>query len=228
MTRGIDPSSVRTRSSCQALAERYLAAQLSGDRATASRVILEQGLGAGVSIPDLHLCVLQPAQREIGRLWQESRIGVAQEHLATSISELVMGQLYQHLPREAPNGKLAVVACVEGERHELGGRMGADFLEMAGFQVRFLGADVPTESLVALVRGERADVLGLSLATSFHIPSLERTISAVRTAMGKSFPIILGGNIFAFTPDLETRFEVQAFGVDAPEIVARCRGYFGC
>jgi len=219
---------VRTHSSCQALAEHYLAAQLKGDRAAALRVIFEQGLGAGVSISDVHLHVLQPAQREIGRLWQESRIGVAQEHVATSISELVISQLYTHLPREAPNGKLAVVACVEGELHEIGGRVGADFLEMAGFGVRFLGANVPTESLVAMVRTERADVLGLSLAMSFHVPSLERTIEAVRGAMGKTFPIIVGGNIFAFTPDLETRLDVQAFGMNAHEIVARCRGSFGC
>lgn len=227
MARAVDPSSVRTLSSCRALAENYLMAQLGGDRAEALRVILDEGVKQGVSVADLELHVIQPAQREIGRLWQDNRITVAQEHLASTISDLVLANLYQHLPRESPNGKLAVVACVEGELHEMGGRMGADFLEMAGFRVRYLGANVPTESLVALVRSERADLLGLSAAMSFHIPSLERTIAAVRAAMGKDFPILVGGNVFTITPDLETRLDVHAFGTDAREIVRRCQECFG-
>src|SRR5690242_10012120 len=97
------------------LSDRYLAAQLVGDRREALRLIIEEGLEQGVSVPRLQIEVIQAAQYEIGRLWQENAISVAQEHLATGISQLALAHLYEHLPRGESIGRRAVVACVEGE-----------------------------------------------------------------------------------------------------------------
>ena len=65
-----------------ALVKDFLDAQLAGDRQAALRVLVDNGLLRGIPIPELHLKVIQPAQYEIGRLWQENRISVAREHLA--------------------------------------------------------------------------------------------------------------------------------------------------
>lgn len=192
------------------------------------RLIVTEALDAGVPVPVIQLEILQPAQREIGRLWQENRISVAQEHLATSISQLVLSHLYPRLPREPANGRLALVACVEGERHEVGARMGADFLEMAGFDVRFLGADVPTRSLLEMIEVVRPDVLGLSVAMSFNIPALERTVTAVRSAYGPSLPILVGGHVAAWLPGLREKLEVQGVGMDASALVVGCRELLAC
>ncbi|HET7402993.1 MAG TPA: B12-binding domain-containing protein, partial [Usitatibacter sp.] len=58
---------------------RYLEAQLSGDRREAVRLVLEEGIGEGHSVRTLQAGVVQAAQREIGRLWQQNRISIAQE-----------------------------------------------------------------------------------------------------------------------------------------------------
>src|SRR5207302_9044196 len=116
----------------------------------------------GVPAHSVYLEVIQAAQHEIGRLWQEKRLTVAQEHIATDISRWAVAQLQPHLPSQPSNGKRVVVACVEGELHDLGARMVADFLEMAGFDVNYLGANVPAESLAELVRERRPDLLALS------------------------------------------------------------------
>src|SRR5690349_3730573 len=79
------------------LVKRYVEAQLAGDRDAAIRLLMEEGLEKGVSVAELQLDVIQRAQREIGRLWQENKISVAQEHLATAISQLVLAHLYRHL-----------------------------------------------------------------------------------------------------------------------------------
>ncbi len=52
------------------LTRSYLAAQLAGDRREAVRLLMEEGIGRGNSVIDLHLRVIQEAQREIGRLWE--------------------------------------------------------------------------------------------------------------------------------------------------------------
>ena len=206
----------------------YLKAQLTGARDEALRVVLEDGLARGLSIKELELGVLSAAQREIGRLWQENQVSVAEEHLATSVTQLVMSHLYRHLPRESHNGKVALVACVEGELHDMGGRFGADFLEMAGFEVRFLGANVPTKSLLAMVERDRPDVVGLSAAMSFHLPALRAAIDGVRALRGQEYPIIVGGHVVAWSPGLARELGVQALGTCADRVVKGCREYLGC
>jgi methanogenic corrinoid protein MtbC1 len=206
----------------------YVEAQLAGDHRGAIELVLERGLRSGVPVPALQLEVVQPAQREIGRLWQENRISVAQEHLATSISQLVVSHLYQHLPRERPNGKVALVACVEGELHDVGARMGADFLEMAGFTVRFLGANVPLATLERALGEGDVDVLGLSASMTFHVPALEAAVRSARRRKGDAFPIMVGGNLVTWAPGLGDELGVEAFGANADELVARCRRRLGC
>lgn len=202
-----------------ALLERYLSAQLKGQRQEALRLLLEEGVQAGLSVPDLHLKIISPAQREIGRLWQENRISVAQEHLATAISQLVMAQLYRHLPRDAPNGKRVTVACVEGELHEVGARIASDFLEMAGFDVEFLGANVPTDSLVKWVQDSQPDLLCLSATMSFHLGALTEAIERVRAVL-PHLPIAVGGHAFEWARGLEQRLGVTFYGKDAKALVA--------
>lgn len=205
------------------LLQRYLAAQLAGDRREALRLLVDEGLLRGIPLQDVHLKIIQPAQYEIGRLWQENRISVAQEHLATAISQLALSHLYRHLPRDPSNGKVVMVSCVEGELHEVGARMASDFLEMAGFDVRFLGANVPTGHLVRMVREQSPDLLALSVSMTYHLPALRTALDQVR-ALFPRLPIAVGGLAFTWVPGLERELGVSFHGKDARELVASaCR-----
>lgn len=205
------------------LLQRYLAAQLAGDRREALRLLVDEGLLRGIPLQDIHLKIIQPAQYEIGRLWQENRISVAQEHLATAISQLALSHLYRHLPRDPSNGKVIMVSCVEGELHEVGARMASDFLEMAGFDVRFLGANVPTGHLVRMVREQTPDLLALSVSMTYHLPALRTALDQVR-ALAPRLPIAVGGLAFTWVPGLERELGVSFHGKDARELVAAaCR-----
>ncbi len=218
------PSSLlQTHDTITALRESYLSAQLKGNRREALRLLVDEGILRGIPLPTLHLEVIQEAQREIGRLWQENLISVAQEHLATAISQLALSHLYRHLPRDPSNGRTVMLSCVEGELHELGARVASDFLEMAGFDVRFLGANVPTEHLVREVRAQKPDLLALSVTMTYHIPALRQAVAAVRE-VAPLLPLAVGGLAFTWVPGLEAELGVPFFGRDARELVASaCR-----
>lgn len=205
------------------LRERYLAAQLAGDRDAAVRVLLDDGLAAGAMVGDLVLQVIQPAQHEIGRLWQSNTINVAQEHLATAISQVAISRLYAHLPRESKLGKRVVVACVEGERHELGARVAADFMETAGYDVRFLGADVPTDSLIRLLEQERPDLLALSVTMAENLPAAEEALGRVCTLTDGLLPIAVGGAAFDVLGQERLPAGATFTCRDAAELVRRTR-----
>lgn len=162
-----------------ALTERFLAAQLKGDRRGALAV-MTAGDGAGTH--ERRLQVVRDAQREIGRLWEENRISVAQEHRATAIAQLTLAHLYDLAERGTPNGHRVVVACVTGEQHDFPARLVADALDLAGFDVHFLGADVPADDLVTLVTTERPALVALSATMGFNTKALRDAVRRLREA----------------------------------------------
>jgi methanogenic corrinoid protein MtbC1 len=209
------------------VAARYLDALLVRDRNAAVRAAIDDGLTRGLSVPDLYLGVIQPAQHRVGELWQENRLTVAHEHVATAISQLVMALAYPSLPREPSNGKRALVACVDDEIHDLGARMIADFYEMAGFDVRYLGANLPTSSLLDMVREEQPDLVILSVTMAFHLEAARETVRLLREAGGDRLRVALGGQAFAGAPDLPAQFGADVHGQTAAESVVAARRVLG-
>jgi MerR family transcriptional regulator, light-induced transcriptional regulator len=170
----------------------YVTLQLRGDRREALTFV-DALVSRGYSIADIQKHVIAAGQREIGRLWEESRIGIAQEHMATAISQLALAQLYRYAKPHPPRGRKVVVGCVEGELHDFPARLLADELDLAGFETRFLGADVPTGSLLQVLDQEKPDLLALSITMPFHISALRRQVTRVREHTNGKLPIAIGG-----------------------------------
>jgi methanogenic corrinoid protein MtbC1 len=179
----------------ESLRDGYLRLQLQGDRREALRY-LDQLVQDGLSISQIRRDVIAAAQREIGRLWECNSIGIAQEHMATAISQLALAHLYRNAASPAPLGRKVVIACVPGELHDFPARLVADALDLAGYDARFLGADVPTESLLTVLDDEQPDLLALSITMKFHEPALRDQIKRVRSHTQGKLPIAIGGREF--------------------------------
>jgi methanogenic corrinoid protein MtbC1 len=190
------------------------------------RVVIDEGLGAGHSVHALHTRVLQAAQSEIGRLWQQNRISIAEEHMATAISHVVASRLFEEATPEPRLGKRVMVSCVEGEYHEFPARLVADFLDLGGFDVLYLGANVPTTHLVAMLRDTTPDVLALSVTMSFNVPSLRDAITRVHAAQ-PALPILIGGHALAWEPSLAHEAGVTTCEPDASSVVDAAKKLVG-
>jgi methanogenic corrinoid protein MtbC1 len=202
--------------------ERYLAALLAGDRRVAL-VVVDDAIRAGVGIRGLYLEVFQPAMGEVGRLWQENRITVADEHLATAITQAAMARLYdQVFAGSAAPGPLLVAACADQERHEMGLRMICDVLEMEGWDTVFLGASVPVEDLVRMVLDREPQVVALSASITPHLARVRAAVDAIRRAVPEGGPVIVvGGRAFADDPALAGRLGADLTARDALEATER-------
>lgn len=201
------------------LARQYVAALLRSDRRAASRLILEAVEG-GTSVRDVYLHVFQPAQHEIGRLWQMNEISVAQEHYCTAATQLIMSQLYPYIFGTERAGRTLVAACVGGELHEVGMRMVADFFEMEGWDTYYLGANTPTESVVQAVTEHKADVLGVSATITFHLGAVTELIERVRAGVGHEVKILVGGYPFNVSPQLWQEVGADGFAPNAQQAVS--------
>ena len=101
--------------------------------------------------------------------------------MATAISQLALADLFQREQPPMPNGRKIIVACVrDGELHDFPARMVADELDVAGFDVRFLGASVPIDSLVSFIARENPDLLVLSATMPFHADNVRTAVAQVR------------------------------------------------
>jgi len=205
----------------------YVEAILSGRRKHA-REVVNGAREAGLDIRRLYLEVFQPALREVGRLWQENRITVADEHLATAITQALMAQLYGELFQGAEAARNTLIAaCVDMERHEVGLRMVCDLLELAGWDTTYLGATVPVPSLIRMIETRRPDALALSVSLGPHVPRLKWTIAAIRERLGDSAPLVIaGGRPFLENPALADTVGADLVALDAAEAVDRLEERF--
>lgn len=171
----------------------FESALLAGDRRSAASLLgrcLEEGRG----LVDVELHMIQPALYGIGRKWQRNEVTVVQEHLATAISQAVMtdGLLQSTVP--AANGSRIVLACVEGNHHAVGLQMVADAYQLAGWEVQYLGANVPTNALLQHIAQYQPDLLGLSVSFAQQLRVVKDIMSRMTQTFGNARPpVIIGG-----------------------------------
>lgn len=199
------------------LAAAYVLALLEGDRRRASSLILSAVDDARLNVRDAYLDVLIPAQRELGRMWHLNEITVAEEHFVTSTTKMIMAQLLARAESAPPNGRTAVCACAQGESHDIGLHVASDLLEITGWRVIFLGANMPPGDLIQAVVDFRADLLALSATLVSQRRAVAQTIRLLRdTPARANIPVLVGGH--AFDAD-DTAW--QDVGADARAILAQ-------
>lgn len=198
----------------------YLEALLQGRRQHAARLVLE-AVESGLSIRSVYLQVFQPAQHEIGRLWQTNRISVAQEHYCTAATQLIMSQLYPYIFATERNGLTLVATCVAGDLHELGIRMVSDLFELEGWDTFYLGANAPTRDVLQTLLERRADCLAVSATMTFHVSAVRELVSAVRAHQQlRGLKILVGGYPFNLDPELWQKVGADGHARDAGDVAA--------
>ena len=201
------------------LAQQVLRALLYGDRRLAIQLVQTEAL-TKQNVKDIYLYVLQPVQREVGRLWQMRQFSVAMEHYCSETTQLMMSQLYPFLLAAPPHGHVLVATCVSREQHGIGMRMVADFFEMAGWESYYLGVNTPTNSVLQTVIERQADVLAISTTMTFHLGLVRELIAAARnTSTIARTKILVGGGPFNLVPDLWKEIGADGYGRDAIEAV---------
>lgn len=88
----------------------------------------------------------------------------------------------------------AVLATVEGDVHDIGLELVGTMLETAGFEVRNMGPDVPTEDIIEAVKEDNPHILGLSALLSNTMDIMPDVIEALANAeLRDSVKVMVGG-----------------------------------
>jgi methanogenic corrinoid protein MtbC1 len=171
------PLGVRARRRVAGEALPRLVAALTAGREAEARDLTHEALLRGLDWRDLYLLLFTPALHEVGSQWQRGAVGVCEEHEATAIVQRLMARVFPGgIPRAG--APLAVVAAVEGNLHDVGARMVADFLVGSGWRVHYLGANIPTAELVRV--SADTNLVALSVSQKEQLPALREAAAALR------------------------------------------------
>lgn len=172
----------------------YFNSLIQGDKSSCME-LTDQLISRGVHIAHIYTGLFQRALYQVGDYWEQNKISVATEHLATAITESLMIRLQPQIFSSQRKGKKIVIACVANEYHQVGAKMIADIFEMNGWDGYFIGAATPADELIRFLKSNQPHLIGISLSIYFNLPEMIRTLEKIRDHFPKT-PIIVGGQAF--------------------------------
>lgn len=172
----------------------YMAALLTGKRDLCAEIV-QSLMAKGTCHEDLYLGLLQRSMYEVGERWEHEQMTVASEHLATAITEQMLGLILSLASTDRKQNKSMVIACVADEFHQTGPRMIADFCQIRGWDSHFHGVNTSIPDLLLIIETLHPTLLGLSLSLPSNLSSLIRTIDAISSHYPE-LQILVGGQAF--------------------------------
>ncbi len=160
--------------------------------------------------------VIWPVLYRTGMLWQAGQFSIADGHQTTYlVRRIVQVQQDRFVIRHLVKGR-AVVATAANENHEVGAQMVADFLEMEGWDVTYLGANIPGWVLLDTIKQNKPFLLALSVALDTNIMKIQELITVIRCDEEiRDVKIMVGGNAFNCAPLAWKRTGADGFAADA-------------
>lgn len=138
--------------------------------------------------------LLMTSMYEIGVLWKAGKVSVATEHFASHVVHKIIAML-STIPATMPkNKKRALCMSLSPEPHTIGVKMVSEYMNFLGLQSYYLGTNVPTDSLIAMLIKKKIDVFAISVTLSNHLDLLNTLIPSIKSRPElKKLKIIVGG-----------------------------------
>lgn len=155
--------------------------------------------------------LLVPLLQRVGDLWQEGTLRPVHEHLASAVVRSFLGGMSgaYHPERSAPH---LVVTTPARQRHELGALIAAATAGEAGWNITYLGPDLPPEEIAAAALQKDARAVALSLTYPPDDPQLIDELRRLRRLLSPQTELIVGGRCAAvYAPALK---EIGALQVE--------------
>ena len=200
--------------------QELLTALLEGNEVAASRLVNET-ITKRWEPSFVYVHVVGHCLAEIGTRWHAGELAIPVEHRATQIALRLLYQAQSFYVNGKRIGRKAIITSVQGDNHVIGGLTFADLLRFDGWDVQFLGADSPIDTVVDLVEQESPDLVGLSVTIEKFVPNAVSTIDGIKKL--DNSPAIAVGGAAAHQASLST---ADFHGTDAVKAMEWVRQHF--
>ena len=149
------------------------------DEGTEAESVLNDGLIAGMEV--------------IGARFKKNEVYIPEVLIAARAMKMAMEILEPELVKAGvkPRGKF-LIGTVQGDLHDIGKNLVAMMLKGAGFEVIDIGVDAGPEKFVEQAKATGAQIVGMSALLTTTMPSIEKTLNALKEA-GVPAKVMIGG-----------------------------------
>ena len=192
----------------QELREAWLAGCGAFDEAAAERILSE----AFALFPPEQVCIeiLQKSMAKVGQGWYEGTTSVQQEHFASALAMRRLEAILTGMPAASRPGRI-LVGCPPLEEHSFGPLLLTFLLRRRGWDVVYLGANVPVEQLASTLDAVRPK---LTVFLAQQLVSAATLLDLAAYLAGQQAQLAFGGRIFVNAPALPRRIEGHYLGDD--------------
>jgi DNA-binding transcriptional MerR regulator len=178
------------------LREAWIGACLTFDETRAEQLLSQ----AFALFPTETVCLdlIQKGLHEIGAGWYQGKVTVQQEHFASALAIRRMETLLAATPAPTRPGRI-LVACPPEEEHTFVPLLLSLLLRRRGWDVIYLGANVPLRSLEATIAAVRPNLVILTAQQLYTAASL---MEMAEVLLQERVPVAFGGLIFVEAPSL--------------------------
>ncbi|MEM7125211.1 MAG: B12-binding domain-containing protein [Chloroflexota bacterium] len=170
--------------------------------------------------------LISPVLVEIGEKWHNGQLSITREHYATNYLRQRLVELLRTAGATA-SGPLVWIGCAPGELHEIGAIMLCIYVRRAGYQVHYLGQDLPYEDLIEEVRLNQPAMILFSASTKETGKNLGELTKRLSDEGPSGLIIGYGGRIFNKAPELRTDVTGVFLGATAQEAVDTTKEILG-
>jgi methanogenic corrinoid protein MtbC1 len=137
---------------------------------------------------------LAPLSRKIGELWEGGRLKPYHEHMASVLVRQTLG-ITLASGRGQNGAARLVVTTPSGQRHEIGAVLAAVAALSEGWNVLYLGPDLPATDIAQAVAQSGATAVALSIVYPEDDPAVHRQLKELRSYLGEEVALIVGGAV---------------------------------
>ncbi len=140
--------------------------------------------------------VVAPLAVQIGTSWRAGEITAAHEHFASAIIRVFLTNISKPfaIPATAPR---ITIATPCGQLHEMGAIIASATSASAGWQVTYLGTNLPASEIAGAAVQNQSQVVALSLVFPEDDPQLPEELERLRTFLPDTTRIVVGGRASA-------------------------------
>ena len=155
--------------------------------------------------------VASPSIREIGHGWENGTLTVGQEHLATVVFRGVLGWIIETVEANDRTARL-LVATPAGQVHELGALLAGAAAASEGWDVVYLGADLPASEVLSAAAQAGVHAVALSIVLPTADASLMRNLTEIREGLPPDVSLFLGGAAVDDDPERFSKLGARTIG----------------
>ena len=166
--------------------------------------------------------LLRKGISEIGDRWFAGKSTVQQEHFASALAMRRLNALLAAAPSPTRKEKV-LIACPPGEDHEFSPLLVALLLRNRGWQVVYLGTNVPIAQLDRTIASSRPDLV---ISTAQRLQTAASLYEVTRYLAGENLALAYGGLVFNQNPQLRDRIPGYFLGESIDQAVPSVESIF--